>query len=117
MRLSNFRAAIVAAAAVAFVSVAAAQVSTAPAIQRKAPKVRVEKFKGTVMAANGYQIIVRSSENEKIVRTFTLNPDAKAEMAKIIDRGGYQVGDRVEVQHEPNSDVAIKVKGKPSRSR
>lgn len=117
MRPSSLRAALIAVAAVAFASAAAAQVETGRAIQQKAPRVRVEKFKGEVLASNAYQIIVRSRENEKVVRTYTLNPQAKAEMLKVIDLGGYQVGDRVEVHHEPGSNVALKIKGKPSRPR
>jgi hypothetical protein len=38
-------------------------------------------------------------------------------MQKLLDRGGYQYGDKVEIQHEAGSDVALQIKGKPSRPR
>lgn len=116
MKKSSLRAALLLAVAVVFTAPAAsAQVETAPPIKQKAPKPKVEKFKGVVMAATTHQIIVHSIENEKLVRTFTYNPKVKDYMLGIIDRGGYQAGDRVEIHHEPESDVAIKIKGKPSK--
>jgi len=92
-----------------------AQEQTAAPIKVKAPKPKVEKFKGEVLHANMIQIIVRSAKNEKVIRTFTYTPKVKEQIMKIIDRGGYQTGDKVEIHHEAGSDVAIKIKGKPSK--
>lgn len=96
---------------------AAAQVRTEEPIRLKTPKPKIEKFKGQVIAATAVQITVRSRENERIVRTFTFTPGVKEQMEKIIDRGGYQHGDQVEIHHAPGSDVAQKIKGKPSKPR
>ncbi len=103
-------AAIALAAAPAF-----AQEETGKPIRLKAPKVKLAKFKGQVLHANRVQITVRSAENELLVRTFTYSAEVSAQMEKVLDRGGYQHGDKVEIQHAPGADVAVKLKGKPSK--
>lgn len=90
--------------------------STAP-IVIKQPKPKLEKFKGHVLSATIASIIVQSSDNEKMVRTFLYSPETKDKMLAIIDRGGYQHGDMVTVYTEPGSNVALKIKGKPSKSQ
>jgi hypothetical protein len=114
IRSKIFAIVLVALAAAFGASVAAAQETQKP-IRLKAPKPQIVKFRGEVVHSSSVQMVVRSTENEKVVRTFTYSPAVKQQMEKIIDRGGYQPGDRVEVHHESGSDVALKIKGKPSR--
>ena len=73
------------------------------------------KFEGTVMHANIAQITVRAKGNDLAVRTFPLSEVATAKMQKIVDKGGYQYGDKVTVLYDPASLKAVKIKGKPSR--
>ncbi len=73
------------------------------------------KFEGTVMNSNNVIITVRSKENELAVRTFTFTDEAAAKMQKIIDKGGYQYGDKVTVFYDPTTNKAIKIKGKASK--
>ena len=73
------------------------------------------KFEGTVMNSNNVLITVRSKENELAVRTFTLSEEASAKMQKIIDKGGYQYGDKVTVYYDATTNKAVKVKGKASK--
>jgi hypothetical protein len=73
------------------------------------------KFEGTVMNANNVLITVRSKTNELAVQTFTLSPDASVKMQKIMDKGGYQYGDKVTVYYDPTTHLALKVKGKASK--
>jgi hypothetical protein len=91
------------------------QTTTTPAIKLKLPKKKLAKFKGTVVAFTTHQIVVKSRENERVVRTFTYTPEVREQMLKVMDRGGYQHGDKVEIQHDFQSDVAVKIKGKPSK--
>lgn len=84
-------------------------------VKQKRPKTNLAKFEGTVMHANIAQITVRGKANELAVRTFPLSTELGGEMQKIIDRGGYQYGDRVTVLYDPVSGVAQKIKGKPSK--
>jgi hypothetical protein len=96
-------------------AVAAAQVATAPPIKIKTPRPKPLKFRGEVLSATSQQMIVRSRENASIVRTFTYTQPVREQMQRIIDRGGYQHGDRVEIEFDPGSTVATKIKGKPSK--
>jgi len=75
------------------------------------------KFQGTVIHANGAQITVRGIQNELAIRTFPLSRAAADKMQKIIDRGGYQYGDKVTVIFDPVTQQALDFKGKPSRPR
>lgn len=103
--------------------VAAAQdpivVGTAAAIAIQTIKPKKQdlrpKFEGTVMNSNSVLITVRSKTNELGVQTFTLSPDASVKMQKIIDKGGYQYGDKVTVYFDPVSHQALRVKGKASK--
>jgi len=74
------------------------------------------KFEGTVVNATVAQITVRAKGNDMAIQTFPLSPDASAKMLAIIDKGGYQYGDRVTVFYDPDTKKAVKVKGKPSKA-
>ena len=79
------------------------------------PKPGVSKFEGFVTNANIAQITVRAKGNDLGLRTFSLSDAAAAKMQQIIDKGGYQYGDKVTVIFDPNSKQAVKIKGKPSK--
>jgi len=91
--------------------------AAAIAVQTIKPKKQspFPKFEGTVMNSNNVLITVRSKENELAVRTFTLSEEASAKMQKIIDKGGYQYGDKVTVFFDPTTNKALKIKGKASK--
>ena len=91
--------------------------AAAAVIQTIKPKKQpsMPKFEGTVMNSNNILITVRGKENELAVRTFTLSEDAAAKMQKIIDKGGYQYGDKVTVFFDPDTNKALKIKGKASK--
>jgi hypothetical protein len=36
-------------------------------------------------------------------------------MQKLFDQGGYQYGDKVEIWYMQGTDVAVRIKGKPSK--
>jgi hypothetical protein len=74
------------------------------------------RFEGTVINATVAQITVRAKGNDMAIQTFPLTPDASAKMLQIIDKGGYQYGDKVTVFFDPESKKALKVKGKPSKA-
>jgi hypothetical protein len=114
MTRSSIRAALLGMALALLATGVSAQVETGKPIRLKAPKVKIEKFKGEVLSMTSVQIIVRSRFNERVIRTFSFTPEVREKMQQIIDQGGYQHGDRVEIHHAPGSDVAIKIKGKPS---
>ena len=96
---------------------AKAQVDTGKpiTIRTKAPKTNTAKFSGTIVHANTVQITVRGRDNEMVVRTFPLSTAMSTHMQTIVDRGGYQFGDRVTVVYDPITNTALKIKGRPSR--
>jgi hypothetical protein len=94
-----------------------AQEQVSEPIKWKAPKKKKEKFKGQVLEFNKWFIKVRSQENRYEVRTFNYSLQVREKMRKVLDQGGYQFGDKVTIEHEPGSDVALRIKGKPSKPR
>jgi hypothetical protein len=73
------------------------------------------KYPGYVMNANSLTITVRSKKVETMVQSFSLSPQASAKMQQLIDAGGYQYGDKITVYYDPQSQKAVKFKGKPSK--
>ena len=82
----------------------------------KPKNVGTEKFEGYVMNANLAQITVRAKGNDLGIQTFALTQDVSAKMQKIMDKGGYQYGDKVTIYYDPQSKQAVKIKGKPSKA-
>jgi len=72
------------------------------------------KFQGIVLHANIAQVTVRAKNDERAIQTFPLGEKASAKMQQIVDKGGYQYGDKITVYYDPQSLKAIKFKGKPS---
>jgi hypothetical protein len=85
------------------------------AVKPKPKPTGLDKFEGFVMNANNAQITVRAKGNDLAIRTFPLSQAASDKMQKIIDKGGYQYGDKVTVYYVPATSQAIKFKGKPSK--
>jgi hypothetical protein len=85
------------------------------AVKPKPKNTELDKFEGFVMHANNAQITVRAKGNDMAIRTFPLSQAASDKMQKIIDKGGYQYGDKVTVYYVPATSQAIKFKGKPSK--
>ena len=77
----------------------------------------IVKFEGLVMHANTAQITVRAAKgNDMALQTFTLSPNASVKMQQTIDKGGYQYGDKVTVIYNTANQMALQIKGKPSRA-
>jgi hypothetical protein len=86
------------------------------AVKSRSKTVGLGKFEGYVMHANLAQITVRAKGNDLSLETFTLSQVAATQMQTIVDKGGYQYGDKVTVYYDPTTKQALKVKGKPSKA-
>jgi hypothetical protein len=86
------------------------------AVKPKPKPTGLAKFEGTVMLANITQITVKAMGNDLSIQTFPLSEAASAKMQLIIDKGGYQYGDKVKLEYDPQSMRVVKFKGKPSKS-
>ncbi|MGC0774610.1 MAG: hypothetical protein WB543_16870 [Candidatus Acidiferrum sp.] len=73
------------------------------------------RFEGYVVNANLAQITVRAKGNDMSLESFALSQQVAAKMQTIIDKGGYQYGDKVTVYYDPTTKKALKIKGKPSK--
>ena len=114
-------------AAAVFCPPAAAQAPVAPiivdtavpivvnAVKPKPKPTGTVKFEGYVMHANVAQVTVRAKGNDMAVETFALSQPVAAKMQQVIDKGGYQYGDKVTVYYDAETRQAVKIKGKPSR--
>jgi hypothetical protein len=74
-----------------------------------------QKFEGFVMNANRAQITLRAKGNDLAIRTFALSDQNAEKMQQIIDKGGYQYGDKVTVYYDVATLKVAKFKGKPSK--
>lgn len=75
----------------------------------------IVKLEGFVMNANIAQISVRAKGNDMSIQTFSLSQEASAKMQQIVDKGGFQYGDKVTIYYNPTTMQALKFKGKPSK--
>jgi hypothetical protein len=87
----------------------------AAAVKPKPKPTGLSKFEGTVLHANSVQITVKALGNDLSIQTFPLSEAASAKMQVIIDKGGYQYGDKVKLEYDPQSLRVVKFKGKPSK--
>jgi hypothetical protein len=85
------------------------------AVKPKPKPTGLAKFEGTVLHANSVQITLKAMGNDLAIQTFPLSEAASAKMQQIIDRGGYQYGDKVKLEYDPQSLRVVKFKGKPSK--
>ncbi|MFZ3218002.1 MAG: hypothetical protein WA192_18230 [Candidatus Acidiferrales bacterium] len=72
-------------------------------------------LRGEVIHADDHTIMIREEDNPLMIHTFTYADKAKDKMAKVLDQGGYQSGDRVKILWMPGSTQALNIKGKPSK--
>jgi len=99
------------------VAAQAVPLSTDLPVVTKPAKVKPLKFDGQVIASNSATITVRSKENPMLTQTFSYAPAVRDQMIKILNKGGYQFGDKVVIHYTPGTTTAIKLQGKPSKPR
>jgi hypothetical protein len=118
-RDKRFSLLVVAAGALCVAAVSArAQVTTGPVIKLKpvhTQQVKPAKTRFEVLYMRTTAIQVRSLVNAMEIHTFAYSDQIRDAMQKLLDQGGYQYGDKVEIQYQPGTEVALKIKGKPSK--
>lgn len=114
-------------AAAVFCPRAAAQAPVAPivvdtavplvvnAVKPKPKANGLAKFEGFILHANIAQITARAKGSELTILTFPLSQEASQRMQQIVDKGGYQYGDKVTIYYNPTTMQAMKFKGKASK--
>jgi hypothetical protein len=69
-----------------------------------------------VLHADANSMVVSEQGNERVIHTFTYSDKVKTQMQKIIDKGGYQYGDKISIRYALGGTVALKIHGKPSKA-
>jgi len=72
-------------------------------------------LKAEVIHADAVTLIVREQQNGYAVHTFNFSPDLQPKMQAMIDKGGFQYGDKVSILYMPGQAVALRIHGKPSK--
>jgi hypothetical protein len=109
--------------ATAMVSCAAALASFAPVASAQPippPVPQTQQIIKTQFAVlrMSYQLIqVRSLVDMRDLHTFTYSPGIRDKMQNVFNAGGYQYGDKVVVWYQRGTNVALKIKGKPSKTK
>jgi hypothetical protein len=73
-------------------------------------------LKAEVIHADSNSMIVRERNNGMMVHTFTYTPELQAAMQKLMNQGGYQYGDKVQILYQQGQSVALRLRGKPSKA-
>ena len=60
-------------------------------------------------------IQVRNPDNMREIHTFIYSDRIRPRMQAMFNHSAYQYGDRVVIHYMPHSEVAVKIKGKPSK--
>jgi len=71
------------------------------------------RFEVLHMLPNAIQ--VRSLMNGLEIHTFAYSDQIHLNMQSLLDQGGYQYGDKVTIWYQAGTEVALKIKGKPSK--
>ena len=72
-------------------------------------------LKAEVIFASANAIVVREQGNELAIHSFSFAPELKDKMQAILDKGGYQYGDKVNILYQSGQTVALRIHGKPSK--
>lgn len=91
----------------------AASAPAAPAAQSQ----QLLKTHFVVVQMLSQSIQVRSLTDTQEIHTFSFSPEVRDKMQKILNVGGYRYGDKVVIWYRSGGDVALKIKGKPSKPK
>jgi len=87
------------------VSARAQETSSAKPIQAR--------FEVLHMFVNSIQ--VRRADNMREIHTFAYSDQIRDEMQQRFSNSPYQYGDKVKIVYRPGAEIALRIKGKPSK--
>jgi hypothetical protein len=105
-------------ALVAALPASSAPAAASPGAPQNAPgSQKIIKTRFSVMNMLYEAIQVRGLVDLREIHTFTYAPEIRDKMQKIFNAGGFHYGDKIEVWYRPGDNVAVKIKGKPSKPK
>jgi len=60
-------------------------------------------------------IQVRRVDNMREIHTFAYSDAIRNDMQTLFGQGGYQYGDKVKIVYQPGAEIALRIKGRPSK--
>jgi len=115
MSLLRLAAGLALLAGLAVAPAARAQMDSSGVVASKPLKVKPVWLKVEVIHIDRASMIVREVDRPMVVHTFSFDTKMAEQMEKVQAHGGFQHGDKIKVQHEPGKEVALAIKGRPSR--
>jgi hypothetical protein len=94
---------------------ARAQMDDSGTVASKPLKTKPVWLKVEVIHVNRNSIMVREHDHPMMIHTFSFGTKMTEQMEKFQASGGFQRGDKVLIQHEPGKEVALAIKGRPSK--
>jgi hypothetical protein len=120
MRPNNTRALLLAAALMVCATVSASALPAASSLPSPSPAAQTQqtiKKHFTVLHMFSGSLQVRSLSDFREIHTFQYSPAIQGKMQAMFNAGGYQYGDSVVIWYRSGEDVALKIKGKPSKPK
>jgi hypothetical protein len=120
MRPNKTRAFLLAAAVMVCATALASSIpaATPPASPSPSPQAQQIVKQRFIVVHMLYQSLqVRGVSDFREIHTFRYSPAIHDKMQAIFNAGGYQPGDNVVVWHHSGEDLALKIKGKPSKPK
>jgi len=74
-----------------------------------------EWLRAEVIHADAVTLIVREQQNGMAIHTFNFSSELQPRMQALLDKGGFQYGDKVSILFMPGQTVALRIHGRPSK--
>ena len=120
--LKHFAALALLAAGIAFAAAPAkAQDEPVSLLNTNSPIVVKQKavkpvwLKAEMIHADQLSFLVREEDNGLNIHTFTYSDKAREKIQAVLEAGGYQYGDKIQVRYMPGKTEALDIKGGPSK--
>jgi hypothetical protein len=72
-------------------------------------------LKAEVIHADQLSLLVREEDNGLNIHTFTYSDKAREKIQAVLEAGGYQYGDKIQIRYMPGKTEALDIKGGPSK--
>ena len=72
-------------------------------------------LKAEVIHADQLSLLVREEDNGLNIHTFSYSDKAREKIQAILEAGGYQYGDKIQIRYMPGKTEALDIKGSPSK--
>jgi hypothetical protein len=72
-------------------------------------------LKAEVIHADQLSLLVREEDHGLNIHTFTYSDKAREKIQAVLEAGGYQYGDKIQIRYMPGKTEALDIRGEPSK--